>query len=433
MGGLDEFTSLLTLHLESNCIEKIQGLSSLKSLRKLFMSGNSLQDLGVELIELSLDVLDVSSNPRLRSLDGLPYTLTSLNASGCPRLEGISVVSSIKASCPYLDSLDLSRTGIPLSSFDDLLKMTSLKVVYLQGTPLASTATDYRRLIVSNLPKLTYLDDSAVDELERAGAEAWKRGGKEAEKEARLAFRSEAKAQQRASMKQFALERAQRKIMRELNTSAMGREMSEDEMRAMIDRASAGLVEKESLKCSDQATTEALMASLSTCIVEGEAECLVCSEAIDSGSKAIGLPCSHIFHDNCIRTWFSAKAVRSCPTCRAQLDNPPQISVSPTERQPVTTKRLVESLAASLGISGLSAAGNKVSKGEKNGKGHEQEERSSAPDPLSENPASGSSSSSTSVPYTAKIKPYIADRTSVPNLSAWDSLKLERRGLSNKK
>jgi dynein assembly factor 1 len=422
MGGLEDFTSLVTLHLESNCIESIRGVSSLKTLKKLYISGNSLSDLGTELTDLSLDVLDVSSNPRLKSLEGLPYTLTILNASGCPRLESVSVIPGIRSACPYLNTLDLSRTGIPLSSLDDLFKMTSLKIMYLKGSPVSAVA-DFRRQLISNLPKLSYLDDAAVDDLERVGAEAWKKGGKEAEKEARLAFRSEAKAQQRASMKAFALERAQRKLLRELNSSAAGREMSEDEMKAMIDRASVGIMEGQ--KTGNQGCIETLMATLSSCIIQGDqAECLVCSEGIESGSKAISLPCSHIFHENCIQQWFSQsstnKSMRSCPTCRAQLDTPLLVVNSPTERQPVTTKRMLESLAASLGVS--------VMPKEVKVEAQQHEERSSAPAVAPEQSQDEAASSSSSAkPYYAKPKPFVADRSSLPNLSEWELLKRERR------
>lgn len=210
MGGLEAFSSVVTMHLESNSIEKIEGIGALKTLKRLFIGCNNITELGTELEDLPIDLLDVSSNPRLSSLLGLPYTLTTLNASGCNQLDGPSVILHIAEACPYLETLDLSRTRIPPSSFDDLLRLNSIKVLYLQLTPVALMSPDYRRRLISGLLKLTYLDDAAVDELERKGAEAWKRRGKEAEKEARLAYRLDAKQSQKSAMKQFALGRAQR-------------------------------------------------------------------------------------------------------------------------------------------------------------------------------------------------------------------------------
>ena len=45
--------------------------------------------------------------------------------------------------------------------------------------------TNFRRTMIGNMPKLYYLDERPVQEIERAGIEAFKIGGKEAEMKAR--------------------------------------------------------------------------------------------------------------------------------------------------------------------------------------------------------------------------------------------------------
>lgn len=36
---------------------------------------------------------------------------------------------------------------------------------------------------------------------------------------------------------------------------------------------------------------------------------------VESGAKK--LPCNHIFHPNCLRTWFQRQ--QTCPTCRTDV------------------------------------------------------------------------------------------------------------------
>jgi E3 ubiquitin-protein ligase RNF115/126 len=49
----------------------------------------------------------------------------------------------------------------------------------------------------------------------------------------------------------------------------------------------------------------------------GESGCSVCKEDYEYDQTAIKLPCSHIFHDECILPWLKER--NSCPTCRFEL------------------------------------------------------------------------------------------------------------------
>ena len=43
-------------------------------------------------------------------------------------------------------------------------------------------------------------------------------------------------------------------------------------------------------------------------------DCAICREPMDTAKK---LPCSHVFHEHCLRLWLEHH--HSCPTCRYQL------------------------------------------------------------------------------------------------------------------
>eukprot|EP00967_Tisochrysis_lutea_P032774 scaffold38769_cov35-Tisochrysis_lutea.AAC.8 len=47
-------------------------------------------------------------------------------------------------------------------------------------------------------------------------------------------------------------------------------------------------------------------------------ECVICSALFTHEDEAIELPCSHVFHGHCARTWLTLSA--TCPICRAEVD-----------------------------------------------------------------------------------------------------------------
>lgn len=56
-----------------------------------------------------------------------------------------------------------------------------------------------------------------------------------------------------------------------------------------------------------------------------EHTCIICRDAMDGGKK---LPCTHIFHLECLRLWLQHQ--QSCPTCRADIPT----DASPAPAQP---------------------------------------------------------------------------------------------------
>ncbi|ESN95417.1 hypothetical protein HELRODRAFT_102639 [Helobdella robusta] len=50
-------------------------------------------------------------------------------------------------------------------------------------------------------------------------------------------------------------------------------------------------------------------------LASGDNVCIICREEMHSNAKK--LPCNHIFHSNCLRSWFQRQ--QTCPTCRMDV------------------------------------------------------------------------------------------------------------------
>lgn len=141
------------------------------------------------------------------------------------------------------------------------LSLALSRVFRRQENPITHTP-NYRRRLVSSLRTLSYLDDSPIgeavrairraegeqsrqhfilgwhnnththtricmcthvaEEVERRGAEAWTLGGKVAELAAKQAWRDEQRRALKRTTATFAVERAQRRVLRELSGEGRG-------------------------------------------------------------------------------------------------------------------------------------------------------------------------------------------------------------------
>ncbi|XP_058985991.1 repetitive organellar protein isoform X3 [Musca domestica] len=181
---LEDYTELKCLWLECNAISEIQGLENQTKLKCLYLQSNLIRK--IENLEFckELDTINLSQN-QIRKIenvgcDVLPVLNTLNIASNYIKdAEGLRDLEN----CKNLSVLDLSNNRI-----DDILvvkvfaKMPELKVLVLQGNPVVSKIPQYRKTLILECKKLTYLDQRPVFPKDRACAEAWKRGGYEEER-----------------------------------------------------------------------------------------------------------------------------------------------------------------------------------------------------------------------------------------------------------
>uniref|UniRef100_H3BG62 RING-type E3 ubiquitin transferase n=1 Tax=Latimeria chalumnae TaxID=7897 RepID=H3BG62_LATCH len=68
--------------------------------------------------------------------------------------------------------------------------------------------------------------------------------------------------------------------------------------------------------------------------------CIICREEMVTGAKR--LPCNHIFHTSCLRSWFQRQ--QTCPTCRMDVlratlpSTPPPAQQHPPQQQPAAAQ-----------------------------------------------------------------------------------------------
>jgi len=73
--------------------------------------------------------------------------------------------------------------------------------------------------------------------------------------------------------------------------------------------------------------------------IEANEHCVICRDSLFEGSKPKKLPCGHIFHIDCLRSWLVMQQV--CPTCRAEisadapLPTPPLVALAQQAAAPI--------------------------------------------------------------------------------------------------
>ncbi|CAF2787292.1 unnamed protein product [Rotaria sp. Silwood2] len=183
--NLEEYVGLKCIWLESNGIQRIENLDQQLELRCLYLHQNLISKIeNLDHLQY-LDTINLSNNyiTKIENLSALPK-LNSLYLSH-NKLETVEDIEHLKE-CKSLSVVDLSHNLIEdPDTVEVFSQMESIRVINLMGNPLLKNVKDYRRTMTLGCVNLTYLDDRPVFPRDRACANAWARGGREAEREER--------------------------------------------------------------------------------------------------------------------------------------------------------------------------------------------------------------------------------------------------------
>ncbi|XP_075796441.1 dynein axonemal assembly factor 1 isoform X3 [Pelodiscus sinensis] len=183
--NLEEYTGLKCLWLECNGLTKIENLEAQTDLRCLYLQLNLINKIeNLEPLE-KLDSLNLSNN-YIRTIENLSClrVLHTLQIAH-NKLQTVEDIQHLQE-CPTICILDLSHNKLDDPSILNVLEtMPDLRVLNLMGNEVIKKIPNYRRMLTIRLKQLTYLDDRPVFPKDRACAEAWAMGGREAEKSER--------------------------------------------------------------------------------------------------------------------------------------------------------------------------------------------------------------------------------------------------------
>jgi len=154
------------------------------------------------LIIFLFPIADISENRlvRIDNLDALP-SLSTLNVSknALSTAEGVENLSR----CKKLSSVDFSHNALNGEDvIEALARVSTLLSINLTGNPVTGEVPHFRKKMIVTLKCLRYLDRPVFD-LERASAEAWSTGGRDAELKVKLEWQENKKTEHALETQSF--------------------------------------------------------------------------------------------------------------------------------------------------------------------------------------------------------------------------------------
>jgi dynein assembly factor 1 len=199
--NLEPYTGLKALWLNNNQISTIENLSHLSLLTALYLQNNFITDItGLEAL-VNLECLCLSCN-HIAKVTGLS-TLTHLKTLEIDHnsVESGDAIEGL-LECPSIQILNITFNHIDDPRVIDVLeRMPELKVLRMDSNPIVPKTRNYRRMMITRLKSLTYLDGDPVGDADRRLVAAWNEGGNPAEMEERHRIKNERFAVESLAMK----------------------------------------------------------------------------------------------------------------------------------------------------------------------------------------------------------------------------------------
>ena len=389
---LEKYVCVRVAHLEQNLLDNFDGLLHMKEMRTLYLSNNRIAQLPETMHDalVNLSHLDVSNN-ELRSLKHCSTRIGTLVAA-CNRMTQPEALdptpdatdNASKRVFENADVIDLNQNRIGnMDSFQEMLSRTFpiVKVLYLTGNHVCTVA-NYRRIVISSHKPLTFLDDNPVEELDRIAAEAWARGGRDAEMEARQEYHDRRKRERKASLSSFrqrlrdAAEERDRNVMfvcAESRREALLRPAANAAESDQSSQATTTVLPPLASARSEETAAAARAAFLAQPEPPGnsrlpiaepafvaalphpnaevaEGDCALCLSSLAGKAGQVAspdlleLPCGHKYHAKCIKPWLFQRS-DACPICRQRIVEKSTIQKTP-RNQPESSSSPVTAEAA---------------------------------------------------------------------------------------